>query len=726
MTDFKSLVETLIVKRKAGDKDFVYVYIPTSTECKGKKVAFDTFVADVDRFSKFVVDNRTKDQDMAQFEGKLKSAIMGVKYESGENGVAAAETPEEDGEENDHDVIGFNGILSASLLKRQMAVNVKSTEQDKVKPFIMELPNVEKVQNCGSWMRQGSKRYLITFSDSQSCAGFKPHTVKSPVAKLEKSQDQHWMFIRRPTRQIGKKLRERLMFARRYITGFSQDGELEREVVIIARGPYMKADKMSEYLTSSDVHDVERVRPMVTGHPNPRQQFTQMFVLFKTAAAADKFLSRKLVILGDNLQAEKASKLVEVIEKFSRDGLYGDSEASTRDPARCVVVHLFNEALKRIGEIKKFFEAEEAEEVLTLPTEFSSILDPDHIAKPALLLVFPSPEKVKEVLDKIAEVLNVNKTEREWVYALSLAEELKERKNGLFPRTDCPDTMEQCKDCFQITEESVKYAPPYKKQEKKVVEPKVEVVVKKEAGVVVENKKDMGEWIICSLSRNNKQVTWHSKDSQEIGRYFFENHLNVLEIKMRNNSDIVYVRFTSPQDSQVFVALAYVLFLGVPVERKRFNESPGIRDNNLRQFLGGNRVEHTNGTDKGAVVDDEDKVGILFTGFKEKFTNKEMFERINFEINVEQANIKNGHWAKDAEANWFCLVNLRLEVEKITELVVRWNDLNVSMKEAVIKGELHKTVKKEKKPKNDRGKKRKSESGTWDESKKARNFLENY
>ena len=47
-----------------------------------------------------------------------------------------------------------------------------------------------------------------------------------------------------------------------------------------------------------------------------------------------------------------------------------------------------------------------------LPTEFSSILDPDHVAKPTLLVVLQSPERVKEVLDKVADQLNVNKTER--------------------------------------------------------------------------------------------------------------------------------------------------------------------------------------------------------------------------------------------------------------------------------------------------------------------------
>ena len=40
-----------------------------------------------------------------------------------------------------------------------------------------------------------------------------------------------------------------------------------------------------------------------------------MFVLFKTVAAADKFLGRKLSILGDTLQAEKSSKLLDVIGK---------------------------------------------------------------------------------------------------------------------------------------------------------------------------------------------------------------------------------------------------------------------------------------------------------------------------------------------------------------------------------------------------------------------------
>ena len=32
---------------------------------------------------------------------------------------------------------------------------------------------------------------------------------------------------------------------------------------------------------------------------------------------------------------------------------------------------------------------------------------------------------------------------------------------------------------------------------------------------------------------------------QEIARYFFENHRNVLEIKMKNNSDIVHVRYAT-------------------------------------------------------------------------------------------------------------------------------------------------------------------------------------
>lgn len=72
-----------------------------------------------------------------------------------------------------------------------------------------------------------------------------------------------------------------------------------------------------------------------------------------------------------------------------------------------------------------------------------------------------------------------------------------------------------------------------------------------------------------------QQVHWVSgevnRETQEIGRYFFENHRNVVEIKMHNTGDVVYVRFNTQQDVIITRRVALNTHQGVNVEkRKRF------------------------------------------------------------------------------------------------------------------------------------------------------------
>ena len=101
----------------------------------------------------------------------------------------------------------------------------------------------------------------------------------------------------------------------------------------------------------------------------------------------------------------------------------------------------------------------------------------------------------------------------------------------------------------------------------------------------------MGDWVTNSLPPNQSQVKWHSSEAPEIGKYFFDNHLNVAEIKIPAGQSIVYSRFNTCEDAVEFAGLPYALYKGVKINRRRYVDTPEFMDARLRVFLTGTKQE---------------------------------------------------------------------------------------------------------------------------------------
>merc|ERR1719357_1535656 len=121
---------------------------------------------------------------------------------------------------------------------------------------------------------------------------------------------------------------------------------------------------------------------------------------------------------------------------------------------------------------------------------------------------------------------------------------------------------------------------------------------------------------------------------------------------MKNNSDIVHVRFMEQDDALTFTRMPYALFLGVPIEREWLVDTPSYRHNPTRTFLGyppftENQYQSYNLAQaaleprKEEPDDPRDRRGMAITGFKKKYTNKQIFEKLttNPEINIQAATI---------------------------------------------------------------------------------------
>ncbi|XP_023335714.1 uncharacterized protein LOC111706978 [Eurytemora carolleeae] len=600
---------------------------------------------------------------------------------------------------------------SASLLKRQFRVRTKPTDAEKMFEFLKTMPKVESVEKCKGSPRDKMFKtaYLITFTDAAACDDFKAEKVVCPYGRLDRGVNQYHMSTKRPTNMLGRALRHKFFCSVRYIKAYADTGELEREVLILARGQCTKAEKMREWLVQNDVADVEKVRPVLSKFPTK-----QVLVLFKTPEAAQMFLKRDLLMMEKKVDAILYSDIGKLIDRFPSDGkVDGDNEYSSRDPSTRIYVQLYSEAFKQLVDILDIFQDEELEDCIQLPSDIPSLIGGEEmLAKPSLLLSYKTAAKVTEVLERVDD-FNTDKTYREWVYATSLSQQIKDRRVGQYLRSDCTDSAEICQTFFEKTDDYVKFAPPNsnpKKEKKAKAEPIAAAAAVSAAGASVKKESmdvtvlntnrqvEMGEWVVCVLQQNFAQVAWIASDSQEIGRYFFENHANVLEIKMRNNSDIVYVRFGSPKDALVFVGLSYVMFLGVYVQRCLFFDHPYYRMAEIRAFLGGPLTVQNGHLPKNDARNIITKVatvpgsvhnnGILFTGFTTKFTNAQIFERLKSEIGLEKPSIVKGDWKKEGD-NWNCIVLLDLGVEEINRYADRWTNLRVIMGEHAIKAEFY-------------------------------------
>merc|ERR1719391_1172965 len=188
----------------------------------------------------------------------------------------------------------------------------------------------------------------------------------------------------------------------------------------------------------------------------------------------------------------------------------------------------------------------------------------------------------------------------------------------------------------------------------------------------------------------------------------------------------LYLRFKEQEDALTFTRMPYALFLGVPIERKWLCDTASYRHNPTRHFLGYppfvENQYHSYNLAQGAP---DERLGLTISGFKNKHTNKQLFEKLtNSQLSLEAATIRKGDWSK-VDEKWISTVLLNLSVEKVAHLVLEFNKSNITMDEAVLQAELYKFVQAPKKKKRPANPKSDDANGT-PELKKARNFLENY
>jgi len=215
----------------------------------------------------------------------------------------------------------------------------------------------------------------------------------------------------------------------------------------------------------------------------------------------------------------------------------------------------------------------------------------------------------------------------------------------------------------------------------------------------------MGDWVTNSLPPNQSQVKWHSSEAPEIGKYFFDNHLNVAEIKIPAGQSIVYSRFNTCEDAVEFAGLPYALYKGVKINRRRYVDTPEFKDARLRVFLTGTKQEDisvglntpSKSTNQNGNARSSEGRLILSLGiFHKKLTNQDLFDKLKREIGLEKSEIKQGDWRKISDTyyglRWKAEVNMLCDLKKSTQLVLSWNQKEVNVDGHLIQAELVKVA----------------------------------
>jgi len=747
MTDLKKALEGLIRKRKTGFGEFVYIYVATNTSCTGKKNVFDVFEADVDAFSKFVSSHKPEEQSRADFETGIKLAISGVCFEDEDKDKA------EDNEEKTEKY--FEGPLSPDKLRREFQITVSHIKnKEKIFEFIKALPGVLEVHSLKSHnnkFKPDSMKISVKFIDVESVEKLTPDMLKCEdgIGKLHfgNSTSNHDHFMKRPFWQMGNLMRSRVSFLRFYLKGLKdeQNSTIDREVVINQTMSNLRKKrnnhapsqeernailaKWKKAMADWEIKDVETVRLLVN-----QARVIYLIVVFKTKEAAEGFVNKSLDLEMDEnkVMAEMVTRIPDIINLVGRDGagvetkfFTGVEDEAALDKDLTLVVSLFDEGLKDREEIKQFFSNEKPEKIIDLSFKQSSLLGP-HPIHPVMLMTFASKEELKQTLLNL-DTLNNNRTMRQWVFALPLKELMHEKK--AFMPADVKEDAKECKEMFEMKDDVIEMKLTNRKTKEKKesllnTSSQKDALVKETAKEVT--NVEMGEWVTCILDRNPRQVRWDSRDSQEIGRYFFENHLNVAEIKMRTGSSYVYTRFNTCKSAAEFLNLSYALFLGVKITRRSFPETPEFKNNNIRAFLGGTRLEDGRAQEKngqqtnGSAQQIEEKLNMSLGLFSEKFSNHQLFDKLKEEIGLERSDIVRGGWEK-VDDKWKATVVMGCDAEKLTKYILSWNKKGVNMGGKVIEAELQKVAGKA-------GKKRRNTDNKSElsDSKKARSFIENY
>jgi len=696
MMDLRARIESCFARRKTEDDKFVYVYLPTGEEGVGGRGALEAFANDTAAFETFVTKYKDPLVDFDGFCYEVKGKLFKVKYESGEEpeNFETAGSAVKDGDEesedvdNDNDNKGarFPSEVTAMDLKKTIIMRTDTKEPEKMKQFLERQPGVESVSQL-EWhvpnryrhQHVNSVNFKMQFTDVATAAAFNPKALTCTVGKLIKAGTQLDSFRLRPLQHLKKTLGNRFWFVKKYIT-VSDPDEIKREVALHCRGPYTNVDKLKEYLTANGV-EFERVRALTTHLMYGQMKQSTMFILFKTQDAAINFLGGNLKMMGMSLNADIVSQLkIHQDRLCSQTQLHGDAKMfKERANANTIYVWLYPEVKKKLEHISSLFADGDLCEHVELPECMSALLDPDHQAQPVLILTYKTAEKMALIEERV-DRYNSNISHREFIYLLKNNEI--QNKKRVFPKAgELFCSPEEYKEMCTITDDSITLG--------KFDKPKGSLsgaeLLMSDGGTVSRPPTELGDWVLAMLNKPaGCKVKWCGPDAQEIGRYFFENHRNVVEIKMHNSADIVYVRFATQDDALIFATLQYALFLGVRIDRYWFPESKHCRNENLREVLKANARDASNMQYQTVVNkdgmsvnvgDDWSKIGMTLTNFREKTINKILFEQLSNALGCPLEKIERGIWENKSgdvagkAGEWAVNVMFKLPEEEVNRLV---------------------------------------------------------
>jgi len=717
----------LIRTRKTQYGEFDYVYVPTNGAYTGKKNVFDVLKADIETYTKFVASHKPEGQPAEDFDKNILSAIKGVSYEAVEIAVGDEEKEKKLTKGN-----YLSGPLNPGKLRHEFSLtarSVKPKDCGKLLAFVKALPGVVDAEILHHNHKISWTTITLKLDDAEKIKELTHARLKNNYSRstyFENHNSDHQNLIKKPFSQMGALMRRRLGFSRFYLKAFQDDKDstVHREVVIFDqlkefKWTELKNKQTPEYcgkiltkwkkaLEEWDIKDVENMKVLVCNN----HVVEHIIVRFKTKEAAESFVTQSTNLMMDDCKvlSDMVTSLPEILslEQPNDAGvlnrfLTGVEDEAVLEEDKALVVCLFDEGVKDLSTIKQFFSNEKPEKMVNLSFKQSSLLGP-HLFHPKLLVTFKTQEELDQTLLNL-DTVNNNRTFNEWVYAVSLKTML-HQKRSFCQSSKLTQTSEECRRMFDIDGDimRLKYVKDKKsKLQEKKSQAKTKSVEMNEAKA--DMNVSMGDWVTNSLPPNQSQVKWHSSEAPEIGKYFFDNHLNVAEIKIPAGLSIVYSRFNTCEDAVEFAGLPYALYKGVKINRRRYVDTPEFKDARLRVFLTGTKQENisvglntpSKSTNQNGNARSSEGRLILSLGiFHKKLTNQELFDKLKREIGLEKSEIKQGDWRKISDTyyglRWKAEVNMLCDLKKSTQLVLSWNQKEVNVDGHLIQAELVKVA----------------------------------